>query len=161
MRFLLVAMSVAERLEHLRPHERHVADEDHHVARRVLFQLRLAHPRGVARAEPLGLLDERDPLLVRVLRDHLFLAEPDDEQHAIATRLPARAQDVIEHRPSTDLVQHLRPARLHPRGLPRGEDDGSGGHQSGARSQKPGARRNAEHSASPTGFWLLATGFTP
>src|SRR5260370_37793327 len=73
---------------------------------------------GVAGAEPLALLDDRDALARH--RAHAVRAGPDDEDEPVreGARRPKR---VAEKRPAAARLEHLATPRAHPTALARGE----------------------------------------
>ena len=76
---------------------------------------------GVARAEPLALLDERD----RVARGraHALGIRADDHDEPVGDHA-RRPEDVPDQGAATERVEHLGLPRAHPLGVAGGEDDG-------------------------------------
>ena len=102
----------------------HVAGQDEELAGRVAGQRREAGQPGrqrVAGAARLCLEGRVGPARDRV-PDGLDRRRPDDERAAAGGGL-GRVEDVVDHRPAADRMEHLGQARLHPRAEPRGEDD--------------------------------------
>jgi hypothetical protein len=111
-------------LERRRLDERRIGEGDHHVVgaaleRRARRQHRVRRAEALALDEDLGIGDEASRLGADVVA-----ARTDD--HGLARRPGGgdRRHDVAEHRPAGDLVQDLRPRRLHARPLARRQDDG-------------------------------------
>ena len=79
---------------------------------------------GVARSPLDPLLDELEGNVGFPLQrlDDLLRPVPDDDHDPLQPELLERPDDIEQHRPAAEGVQHLRDGRLHPRPLAGGED---------------------------------------
>jgi hypothetical protein len=114
--------------QRLGPQERGVAGDDDDVALVVAVVGEDGEPDGNGVARP-----PLDPLLHELERhlglplqglDDLLRPVADDHDDPLQVQLRQGLDDVEQHRPTAQRVQHLRHGRLHPRALTGGEYDG-------------------------------------
>ena len=74
----------------------------------------------------LRLLDHRARPFAERRRDRLG-AMPDHDDRTVDAGLRERGEDVVEHRPTGQRMEHLRDAGSHAGALAGGQDDGRGG----------------------------------
>ncbi|KAJ3079275.1 hypothetical protein HK102_003908, partial [Quaeritorhiza haematococci] len=118
----LVGLAVEEVGQGLGAEQGLVADEDQDRPL-VAFQQGPADLHRVARAELFGLDGEPDGGLAVERLVELIGRVADDHDDGLRAGAAGRVDDVAEHRPAADLVQHLRPLGLHPLALAGRQDD--------------------------------------
>ena len=136
-------------LERRRLDERRVGEGDHHVVGAALErgarrQHRVRRAEALALHEDLGIGDEAP----RLGADVVVASRTDDHRLAGRPGRGDRRHDVAEHRPAGDLVQDLRPRRLHARPLARRQHDGEA---AAARRRSATLFRHRPSSVSVTG----------
>ena len=102
--------------------QRRIAAQDHD-GRGLGRHRRHGHLDRVPGAQLRLLDDEAHPIVFQGLLDRLGLVAHHHDD-VVNPSLPEGIQEVSDHGPAQDLMQHLGLTRLHPGPLARGQDDG-------------------------------------
>ncbi len=101
-----------QRVQRLRPDQRHITVEHQHPP--VFRQPGQTLHHRMAGAQALGLLDPGDVLLPRERRPHRLPTMPEHHVDGIRSQRPSAVDDMPQHRPTCDRLQHLRQGGAHP-----------------------------------------------